>query len=191
MINNLTPPYLQQMIPQRIQEQTRYPLRNEANFVIPTIRTTYHYNSFLPSALRQWNLLDQDIKESSSLQSFKHKLNLQQRTPPIYLNTIQTSRLGQILHTRLRLECSSLNHHLYKKNLVESPLCSCGASETTFHFLFSCTHYNFLRQRYFSGLGHPLTVDLLLNGNPNENVAVNNTIFKSVQLYILATKRFT
>ena len=90
----------------------------------------------------------------------------------------------------LRLECSSLNHHLFKKNLVESPLCSRGASETTFHFLLSCVRYNDLRQQYFSGLGLPVTVEILLNGNPNENVSVNNNIFRRVQLYILATKRF-
>ena len=28
MINNLTPPYLLQLVPQRVQERTRYPLRN-------------------------------------------------------------------------------------------------------------------------------------------------------------------
>ena len=187
MINDLTPPYLQQLIPQRVQEQTRYPLRNVTNFVIPAVRTTYHFNSFLPSTLRHWNLLGQDVRESPSLQTFKYKFNSQYRTPPIYFDTIQTSRKGQILHARLRLECSSLNHHLFKKNLVESPLCSCGASETTFHFLLSCVRYNDLRQQYFSGLGLPLTVEILLNGNPNENVSVNNNIFRRVQLY---TKRF-
>ena len=102
---------------------------------------TVEIDSLLLSTLRQWNLLDQDIKESVSIQVFKHKLNLQLRTPPIYFNIIQTSRLGPILHTSLRLECSSLNFHLYMKNLAESPLCSCGASETS-HFLLSCTHYS-------------------------------------------------
>ena len=107
------------------------------------------------------------------------------------INVIQTSRLGQILHARLRLECSSLNHHLYKKNLVDSSLCACGAPETTFHFLLSCENYNEIRQQYFSGLGHPLTVSILLCGNPEESLAVNNAIFRRVQLYIMATKRFT
>lgn len=190
MVNNLTPLYLQELIPQRVQEQTRSSLRNIANFVITASRTTYHFNSFLPSTLRQWNLLDQDVKESASLQVFKHKLNLQVRIPTIYYNTIQTSRLGQILHTRLRLECSSLNHHLYMKNLVESPLCSCEAPETSFHFLLSCVHYSDLRRRYFSGLGLPLTVNILLNGKTDEDVTVNNAIFRRAQLYILATKRF-
>ena len=186
MINNLTPPYLQQLVPQRVQERTRYPLRNVTNFVIPAVRTKYHFNSFLPSTLRQWNQLDQHIKESLSLQAFKYKLNMQHKTPSIYFNTIQTLRLGQILHTRLRLECSSLNHHLFKKKLTDCPLCSCGAPETTFHLL-SCVNYNDLRH-YIS---LPLTVEILLKGKPDESVSMNNLIFKRVQLYILATKRFT
>ena len=90
MINNLTPPYLQELIPQRVQEHTstQYSLGNITKFVIPAARTTYQFNSFLLSTLRQWNLLDQDIKESASIQVFKHKLNLQLRTPPVYFNII-------------------------------------------------------------------------------------------------------
>ena len=32
----------------------------------------------------------------------------------------------QIIHTRLRNKCSSLNSDLFQKNLVASPLCQCG-----------------------------------------------------------------
>ena len=39
---------------------------------------------------------------------------------------------------RLRLECSSLNQHLCRKNLVDSPNCSCGMIESSSHFLLSC-----------------------------------------------------
>ena len=35
--------------------------------------------------------------------------------PPSYCSNIQTSREGQIYHTRLRLECSSLNQQLFLK----------------------------------------------------------------------------
>ena len=122
MINNLTPHYLQQLLPQRVQHQSRYSLRNINIFSIPGAGTTLHFNSFLLSTLRQRNMLEQDIRDSSTLYSFKRKLNAkQQQLPPAHLNLIQTSRLGQILYARLRLECSSLNHHLYRKNLVESP----------------------------------------------------------------------
>ena len=188
MINNLTPHYLQQ----RVQHQSRNFLRNINNFSILGARTTLHFNSLLLSTLRQWNMLEQDIRYLSTLYSFKCKLNAQQQQlPPPHLNLIQTSRLGQILHARLRLECSWLNYHLYRKNLVESPLCSCGVPETNSHFLLSCANYNNIRQRYFSGLGLPLTVSMLLNGNTEENLTVNNNIFRCVQLYILATKHFS
>jgi hypothetical protein len=43
-------------------------------------------------------------------------------------------RLGQILHSRLCMHCSSLNQHLYSKNSVDSPLWQCGAIETTEHY---------------------------------------------------------
>ena len=60
----------------------------------------------------------------------------------------------------------------------------------TFHDFLACFDYNEIRQRYFSGLGLPLTVNPLLNGKPEEGLAVNNAIFRRVQLYIMATKRF-
>ena len=192
MINSLTPRYLRQLLPQRVKKQARYSLRNNNNFSIPGARTNLHFNSFLLSALRQWNMLEQDIRDSPTLYAFKHKLNAQQQqAPPHHFNVLQTSRLGQILHARLRLECSSLNHHLYRKNLVESPLCSCGVPETNSHFLLACANYSNARQRYFSGLGLPLTVNTLLNGKPEENLEVNSNIFRRVQLYIMATKRFS
>jgi hypothetical protein len=45
-------------------------------------------------------------------------------------------KLGQILHARLRMNCSALNAHLFIRNLVESPNCICGITETVSHFLF-------------------------------------------------------
>ena len=65
-----------------------------------------------------------------------------------------------------------------------------GVPEITFHFLLACVNHNETSQRYFSGLGLPLTVNTLLNGKPEESLAVNNAIFRRVQLYIMATKRF-
>jgi hypothetical protein len=53
---------------------------------------------------------------------------------PFYYYT--GSRLGQILHSRLRMQYSSLNQHLYRKNIVDSPNCICGLTESTTHYLF-------------------------------------------------------
>lgn len=190
MINGLVPPYLQQLIPRTVEQQSRYTLRNSINFLIPATRTTAYFNSFLPSTLRDWNLLEQDIRESATLASFKRKLNTPRTTIPTYFDNIQTTRIGQILHTRIRLECSSLNQHLYKKNLVNNPKCSCGSVESASHFLLTCAKYTHLRLRYFSGIQQPLTLSTLLNGIPGEPITRNNFIFKQVQLYIIASKRF-
>ena len=36
------------------------------------------------------------------------------------------------------MNCSALNAHLFIRNLVESPNCICGITETVFHFLLDC-----------------------------------------------------
>ena len=41
------------------------------------------------------------------------------------------SRIGQIIQARLRMECSSLNAHLYSKNIVPTPSYECGAFENS------------------------------------------------------------
>ena len=46
------------------------------------------------------------------------------------------------------MHCSSLNQHLYSKNIVDSPLCQCGAIETTEHHLLHCPLYNVHRQLF-------------------------------------------
>ena len=126
MTNGLAPLYLQTLLPQRVQQQSRYSLRNSNNYTIPLSRTVSYFNSFLPTALREWNSLDQNTRDCATLGTFKRKLKTPLNHPPVYFDNVQTSRKAQILHTRLRLECSSLNQHLWRKNLVDSPNCFCG-----------------------------------------------------------------
>ena len=109
-------------------------------------RTNLFYNSFLPSTIRSWNELADEIKTAPSVASFKFRLNRDLHKPPKYFNS--GSRQGQILHVRLRMECSSLNAHLYKKNIVPSTSCSCGGFESTYHFFFKCSNYSLIRTRY-------------------------------------------
>ena len=121
---------------------------------------------------------------------FKHTLRNNHILVPKYFDTLHVSRIAQILHNRIRLECSSLNSHLFKKNLIDNQLCSCGSIETTSHFFFSCPRYTAQRQQYLLNLPHELSVSLLLRGDPSQPCTVNNIILKHAQLYILATKRF-
>jgi len=49
-------------------------LRNNNNFVTVPRRTQLYSKSFIPSAVSEWNNLDDDIKNSSTLSIFKYKL---------------------------------------------------------------------------------------------------------------------
>ena len=45
------------------------------------------------------------------------------------------SRKEQIIFARLRLKYSSLKYHIFKKNIIDPGLCTCGKIETTAHAL--------------------------------------------------------
>ena len=106
----------------------------------------YSITSFLPSTIRAWNELSDEIKSAPSVASFKFRLNGDLHKPPKYYNA--GSQIGQIMHARIRMECSSLSSHLYKKNIVPSPSCSCVGFESAYHFFFQCPNYSEARRRY-------------------------------------------
>ena len=68
--------------------------------------------------------------------------------PPKYYKA--GSIIGQILQARLRMECSSLNAHLYSEYSVPTPTCDCGAFESPYHYLLHYPRYNAIRERYYS-----------------------------------------
>ena len=142
MIYNFTPPYLSSLAPQSVSNLSRYNLRNSNDLQTIDARTNQYYNSFfffffLPSAVRSWNNLPVEAKESNSVNSFKRFLN-QNKTPvPKHYHT--GSRKAQILHTRLSTNCSSLNMDLFLKHISDSPLCRCGSLQNAQHF-FSFAH---------------------------------------------------
>ena len=55
------------------------------------------------------------------------------------------TRKEQVKHRRLRLAISDLNYDLFRRHLLEDPMCSCGyTAETSEHFLLHCPLYNIL-----------------------------------------------
>ena len=161
MKNNLCPNYLSSLIPPNIGSSVRYNLRN----VSDTRNTQLYYNSFLPSAIREWNGLPCDIQDSSTVVSFKTRLNSNIALPPPYYST--GNRLDQIHHTRLQLHCSSLNQHLFSKNIIPNPLCTCGEIEDTRHYLLNCIRYRDIRQEMLTTVSSifATSLNVLLFGN--------------------------
>ncbi len=186
MNNGLTPPYLSNLIPD--QPHHRYRLRNDADIPLINTRTTLYQASFLPSTIREWNLLPLNVRASPTLHSFKSQLNAKLRKPPSYYST--GDRQGQILLTRIRLGCSSLNFDLFRKSIVPSSSCACGEIETANHYILSCPLYNAIRQRYLSSLPCPPILNNLVYGCENLDDKENSLIFRKVQQFIIASKRF-
>ena len=106
MGNRIGPNYLNNLVPPLVQDNSRYSLRNARNVSTIRSQSKLHYDPYLPSSIRDWNSLSDEIRNSQSFSIFKSKLYADKVRPPLYYNYGQ--RTLQICHTRLRLECSSL-----------------------------------------------------------------------------------
>ena len=145
----------------------------------------------MQSTVRDWNNLLPEIDQSDSVASFKYNLNRDQTHVPKYFYS--GKRHVQVLHTRLRTQCSTLNHDLFKNNISDTPLCRCGSVENTYHFFFKCPFYNSVRNKLLHEVStlHEVSLELILYGNPNLPNDFNTRIFESVHTYILKTKHFS
>ena len=191
MNNDLTPAYLTTLVPPTVEYASAYNLRGSQNFRPMLTRTQLYYKSFLPSCIREWNELPLDIRNSTSLASFKYKLNADTIKIPKYYST--GNRSLQIYHTRLRTKCSSLKQHLFSKNMIPNPLCEWGMVETTKHFLLECPRFTQARTVMIHTLS-PFCIPSLNNllfGDDKLDFHQNKLIFLIVQHFISESKRFT
>ena len=115
-----------------------------------------------------------DSRYPSSLKSYDKSKCIKK---PIYYYL--GTRIEQILHIRLRTTCSSLNHHLFLKNIVDSPNCSCHQRVLDSYYLFHCHIFNDSRNWYIESIDIPmnLTVDRLLFGSHDLTDDPNNVYF--------------
>ena len=127
--------------------------------VQPELRAfqTYFYN-----ALFEWNSLNEELKNSSTLAEFKRKLIARVRPEgnPVYdVANLQGIRLL----TKCRLEFSPLNEHKFRHNFdCLNPFCNCGmAKEDNEHFFLHCPHFNELHQNLLGQLFRVLNKDAL------------------------------
>ena len=177
MMNNLAPLYLSSLIPPTVNSLSRFNLRNSDNLQTIDCRTNQYFQSFLPSTVRAWNNLPPKAKRTDSLNSFKHFLSRDKSYVPKYYYS--GKRQLQILHTRLRTICSSLNNDLYLKNITDCPLCRCGSIENTYHFFFQCSYYTLQRALLFDAISGycEITLRLLLFGDISLSHDTNKIFF--------------
>ena len=166
MFNNISPAYLSTLVPAQVQAVSSYGLRNATDIRTINAHTSQYFNSFLPSVIRDWNSLPNDDKNVETTDSFKKRLSQSRVAVPNYFYT--GARKPQMLHTRLRTKCSSLNYDLFLKNITDSPLCGCGSGEieNAEHFFLRCRLYGEFRADLLETVSQYCAISLpvLLNG---------------------------
>ena len=182
MDHGLAPLYLSNLLPPHVEDVSSYRLRNAGNYVGIHANTRTYADSFLPSSIQAWNNLPDSIRSADTLTTFKHLLTLD--TPKVPKYYFCGDRFNQVLHTRLRTECSSLNQHLHKRNLVCSPYCIYGQVESSTHYLLTCPRYTRMLNEMVTLISQitnlTITIDVLLFGTDEVSDEVNTTIFKAV-----------
>ena len=188
MFSHVTPLYLSSLIPPSVSDMSRYNLRNTDQLQTIDSRTNLYYNSFLPSTVRAWRA---EVKQSQTTHSFKYYFNKNKTPVPKYYYS--KNRKAQILHTRLRTNCSSLNLDLFLKGITDSPMCRCGSIENSQHFFFHCPYYQQQRNALLNVVStyHRPTLDLLLYGESSLSYDVTMLIFENIYRFILNCKRFS
>ena len=137
MHNKMCPDYLNNCLPPLVSDVSTYELRNSYNYVVPRCRLRASSNSFVPSSVRLWNNLDTgiSIRNSPTISTFKNRIKTLCIKAPEYYG--EGPRKLNILHTRLRYQCSSLNADLKRINVINDSKCTCGSPyEDAYHFFY-------------------------------------------------------
>jgi len=190
MNSNNVPNYLQSLLPATVGSSNNYSLRNSSHLQTIQARTSLYSNSFLPSTVSEWNNLPDDVKNAESIISFKRLINTNRPIPNILFS--YGERRSQLLHTRLRTKCSALNEHLFRRNIITSPLCLCGRHETTSHYFLECTHYVHIRGELFNSISvySVPCIKTILYGDNTLDYLTNTKIADAVHKFIIKSKRF-
>jgi hypothetical protein len=206
--NDLAPSYLVDICPPLVGEVSEHNLRNAENIALPPGKATSYVNSFMPSAIRLWNGLNRDIKQSDTVDSFKYKLK---KAKGAKKNKLYPKFNGSkaVNHTRMRLGLSGLKAQRYDYNHVTSPKCDfCGArKENPKHYFLQCRVFGTMRIILLNDVKNlyrtkNLNLDLsrtivkkelvnyLLCGDTRLNERENKELFLLVQQFISSSKRF-
>ena len=178
-----------------------YNLRNVRNYDQNVGRTARYSSTYFQNAPFEWNLLDDDTRNSTSISEFKRKLLAMIR--PNKNSIYGTNDIVGVRHlSKLRLSFSGLNEHRFKHNFdCLDPVCLCGiANEDSEHFLLHCPIFEEARRDLLGSLSDIPGLDiagldtqslchLILFGNPDLTLIANRMIMEAAINYIKATKR--
>jgi len=191
MVNGLSPPYLSNLLPSRVGNRSRYPLRTSDNFTVPICRTNIFLRSFLPATATEWNRLENYIKNAPTLSVFKArcKPKSQYRNSLFYYGP----RWENVQLARMRIGCSNLKSHLcHNLHVEDNPSCNCGnPEETPKHFFLECPLYHEQRRNLYSVIDETSTSTYnILHGDDTTTRDENIMTLDAIYQYIRKTGRF-
>ena len=180
-----------------------YKVRNKGVYIPFPYKGDKFKLSFFPNTTNLWNSLPKNL-QLKDLVEFKSEIKIKTK-PPKYKHFARGSKFGNTLLTRIRVGRSLLNQHKFTIGLSESPQCLCHfRSESPEHFFLDCFLYTLERQAMISLIEHYVPnfnrlnkknkLELILRGVNIDNVdflQTNTILTKSVQNFILQTKRFS
>ena len=204
-VNNLSSQFFCSYVIKKCTRVNSVPgLRNAQNLLPPLCRTERYANAFIPYTCKQWKSLDPSLTASPSLVSFKakyKKLLFNRQT----FGYNYGQKVQNILHTRFRLNFTTLNNDLYMRSLINTPNCSCGReSESYSHYFLRCPLFTNPRHLFFNELHslfeetgvnilafrEDILIEHFLFGFKFEFKKYNLLLFKAIQNYITSTNRF-
>ena len=194
---NMLPSYIKDIFPEKRSVISNYSTRNTLNYCLPKCRLQLYKSSFIPTVVSEWNALPLDVRQSDSIRIFKGKLTVNSNLvcdksrPDFY---VLGDRYTNIVHTKLRHKFA-LNSDLFRCKIIDSPLCSCGRLEDTYHYFFTCTKYTTARNDLFNEIFrienlNIVNTHVLLWGDSSISNTDNKHLFNLVQHYIKASERF-
>jgi len=132
--------YLTELLPDKISDTVECDVRNRDYFRTAYARTTKFQNSVINDGVRLWNNLSNDLKMIFSFGEFKRKITTSKKQNLLHN---RFTRVLNLVHARLRIQCSNLNDHLYKLHAGDSPMCRCSyRCEDCDDFFLHCPLYN-------------------------------------------------
>ena len=201
------PEYLQDLIPQEVGT-ANYNLRNSQDIRLPKTNKNYFLKSFIPSSIKAWNDLSENVRNIAEVDSFKLSLSKIYGKLETYKPYLQGQTAGHIHLSRIRMKLSGLNSHRKRHHFIDFSTCpNCGARlEDETHFFLFCTAYAAARRDMLASLGHMLPqyggplahletrknqkeiIKIIINGTQKEQVDFE--IFDIISVYIINTNRF-
>ena len=94
--NGGAPSYLNNIIPDKHENISRYNTRNKHNYFIPRCRLELFKKSFVPDSIRLWNLLKAEAREAISINSFRKNISVEIENPLSYYAFVK--RFINIIH---------------------------------------------------------------------------------------------